>query len=124
MHPNGKNVWEVIIVSRPKGSKNKKTLIAEAQLGDRILEQKAVKKKLEAEERKLLASLEDVKAQLKAKRKELRSVDRLIASLETRKNQADAAAIAAAQKQEIEKVVSSLMSSGRDADEILGLLKK
>lgn len=115
---------EVSLVSRPKGSKNKKTLIAEAQLGDRIAEQKAARKKLQAEERKLVASMEDIKTQLKVKRKELRSVERLIASLETRKEQADAAAIAAAQKQEIEKVVSSLMSSGRDAGEILDLLKK
>ena len=118
------NSWGVTLVSRPKGSKNKKTLIAEAQLGDRIAEQKAAKKKLEAEERKLVASLEDVKAQLKEKRKELRTVDRLIVSLQTRKEQADAAAVAAAQKQEIEKVVSTLINSGKDADEILGMLKK
>ena len=109
---------------RPKGSKNKKTLIAEAQLGDRIAEQKVAKKKLEAEERKLVASLEDVKSQLKEKRKELRTVDRLIVSLQNRKEQADAAAVAAAQKQEIEKVVSTLINSGKDADEILGMLKK
>ena len=112
------------MVSRPKGSKNKKTLIAEAQLGDRIAEQKAARKKLEAEERKLSAALEDTKTQLRAKRKELRAVERLIVSLEARKEQADAAAVAAAQKQEIEKVVSSLMNSGKDADEILGMLKK
>ena len=114
----------VALVSRPKGSKNKKTLIAEAQLGDRIAEQKAARKKLETEERKLVASLEDVKSQLKVKRKELRSVERLIVSLENRKEQADAEAVAAAQKQEIEKVVSTLMSSGKGAEEILGLLKK
>ena len=112
------------MVSRPKGSKNKKTLIAEAQLGDRIAEQKAARKKLEAEERKLVAQMDDLKTQLKAKRKELRVVERTIVSLETRKDQADAAAMAAAQKQEIEKVVSSLMNSGKDAEEILGLLKK
>lgn len=111
-------------MSRPKGSKNKKTLIAEAQLGDRIAEQKAAKKKMEAEERKLVAQLEDVSAQLKAKRKELRTTERLIASLEARREQANAAAAAAAQKQEIEKVVSSLMSSGKDAEEILDMLKR
>ena len=111
-------------MSRPKGSKNKKTLISEAQLGDRIAEQKAAKKKLEAEERKLVKSLEDIKAQLKAKRKELRSVERTIVKLETRKEQADAVAVAAAQKQEIEKVVSALISSGKDAGEILDMLHK
>jgi len=122
--PNANNSWGVTLVSRPKGSKNKKTLIAEAQLGDRIAEQKVAKKKLEAEERKLVASLEDVKSQLKEKRKELRTVERLIVSLQNRKEQADAAAVAAAQKQEIEKVVSTLINSGKDADEILGMLKK
>ena len=111
-------------MSRPKGSKNKKTLISEAQLGDRIAEQKVVKKKLEAEERKLSAALEDTKAKLKAKRKELRTVDRLITNLETKKEQADAVAAAAAQKQEIEKVVSSLISSGKDAGEILEMLNR
>jgi len=124
MNPESKYSWGVLMMSRPKGSKNKKTLMAEAQLGDRIAEQKAAKKKLEAEERKLEASMEDLKNQLKAKRKELRAVERQIVSLENRKEQADAAAVAAAQKQEIEKVVSSLMSSGKDADEILGMLKK
>ena len=111
-------------MSRPKGSKNKKTLIAEAQLGDRIAEQKVVRKKLEAEERKLSAQLEDIKTQLKAKKKELRGVERLITSLETRKEHADAEAVAAAQKQEIEKVISTLMSSGKGADEILDMLQK
>ena len=111
-------------MSRPKGSKNKKTLISEAQLGDRIAEQKAVKKKLEAEERKLTRILEDTKTQLKAKKKELRTVDRLITTLEAKKEQADAVAVAAAQKQQIEQVVSTLISSGKDAEEILDLLKK
>ena len=116
--------WGVAQMSRPKGSKNKKTLMEEAQLGERIAEQKALKKKLEAEERKLAASLEEVKAQLKLKRRELRAAERQITSMEARKERVDTAAVQAAQKQEIEKVVSSLMSSGRDADEILGMLKK
>lgn len=117
-------LWGVIFVSRPKGSKNKKTLLSEAQLGDRIIEQRAAKKKLEAEERKLLASMEDLKAQLKIKRKELRTAERTLVALEEKKAQTDAVAAAAAQKQEIEKVVSSLVSSGKSADEILNLLKK
>ncbi len=111
-------------MSRPKGSKNKKTLLNEARLGERIAEQKALKKKLDAEEKKLMASMEELKEQLKTKRKELRAAEKLIASLENQKEQADAIAVAVAQKKEIEKVVSSLVSSGHSADEILGMLKK
>ena len=95
----------------------------EAQLGERIAEQKALRKKLLAEEGRLSSLLEDTKMQLKCKRKELRTVERLIVSLQSRKERADAQASEAAQKQEIEKVVSSLMNSGKDADEILGMLK-
>mgnify|MGYP007101899403 CR=1 FL=1 len=109
-------------MSRPKGSKNKKTLLSEAQLDDRIAEQKVIRNKLEREEKKLLNTMEDVKEQLKVKKKELRQAERLLAQLQTRKEQADAVAAAAAQKKEIEKVVSSLVSSGKSADEILDML--
>ena len=111
-------------MSRPKGSKNKKTLLSEAQLGDKIAAAEAAMKKLEAEERKLSAALENSKAQLKAKRKELRTAERALNTLRVKKEQADAVAAEAAQKMEIEKVVSSLVSSGKSADEILDLLKK
>ena len=112
------------MLSRPKGSKNKKTLLEEAKLGERIAEQKALKKKLEAEERRLSASLEETKTKLKLKRREIRTAERMIASMETRKERADADAAQAVQKEEIEKAVASLMSSGRDAGEILDMLKK
>ena len=111
-------------MSRPKGSKNKKTLLSEAQLGDKIIAAEAAKKKLEAEERKLVSVMEDAKVQLKAKRKELRAAERSLAVMREKKAQSDAVAAKAAQKLEIEKVVSSLVSSGKSADEILDLLKK
>ncbi len=111
-------------MSRPKGSKNKKTLLSEAQLDDKIAAQEVVRKKLAAEEKRLLRSMENVKEQLKAKKKELRTAERTLAKLKERKEQADAHAAAAAQQKEIEKVVSSLVSSGKSADEILGMLNK
>ena len=111
-------------MSRPKGSKNKKTLLSEAQLDDKIAAAETAKAKLEAEEAKLLAAMEDMKTQLKAKKKELRAADRSLSLLREKREQADAIAAAAAQKKEIEKVVSSLVSSGKSADEILDLLKK
>ena len=110
-------------MSRPKGSKNKKTLLNEAQLGDKIAAAEAAKKKLEAEEKKLLAAMEDLKAQLKTKKKDLRAAERTLSVLQEKREQADAIAVAAAQKKEIEKVVSTLVSSGKSANEILELLK-
>ena len=110
-------------MSRPKGSKNKKTLLAEAMLDDKIAAAEVTKRKLEDEERKLLAAMEDAKARLKAKKKELRTVERTLSALREKKKQADAVAVQAAQKKEIEEVVKSLVSSGRSADEILDMLK-
>jgi predicted nucleic acid-binding protein len=114
----------VILVSRPKGSKNKKTLLSEAQLDEKIAAQLAAKKKLEAEEQKILKAIEDYKVQLKGKKKELKAADKALAALQEKKSQVDAIAAAVAQKAEIEKVVSSLISSGKTADEILDVLKK
>ena len=110
-------------MSRPKGSKNKKTLLSEAQLDDKIAAAEVTKRKLEEEERKLMASMEDVKSRLKAKKKELRTTERTLAALREKKKQVDAVAAEAAQKKEIEAVVKSLVSSGRSADEILDMLK-
>lgn len=109
-------------MSRPKGSKNKKTLLSEAHLDEKIAAQRTACKKLEDEEAKLLASMEDLKNQLKAKKKEIKSADRALNALLEKKNQAELAAAAAAKKQEIEDVVSSLVSSGKSADEILDML--
>lgn len=111
-------------MSRPKGSKNKKTLLSEAQLGNRIAAQQVLKKKLDGEVRKLDAQMEELKIQLKAKRKELRTAEKTLNALIEKKEQVDADAANAAQKKEIEKVVSSLVNSGKTTDEILDLLKK
>jgi nucleotide-binding universal stress UspA family protein len=111
-------------MSRPKGSKNKKTLLNEAQLDDRIAAQKAAKRKLEAEQQKILNNIEEQKVLLKQKKKELKAADKALAALEEKKTQVDALAAATAQKAEIEKVVSSLISSGKGANEILDMLSK
>lgn len=111
-------------MSRPKGSKNKKTLLSEAQIDERIAAQRTVGEKLRQEEQKLLSAMEELKAELRGKRREIRSADRALAALLEKKAQADAIAAAAAQKQEIEKVVTTLVSSGKSAEEILSMLKK
>lgn len=111
-------------MSRPKGSKNKKTLLAEAQLGERIAEQRVAKKKLEAEQKKILTQMENLKQALKANKKALRAAERNLTTMIEKKQETEAIAAAVQQKKEIEKVVSTLISSGRPADEILEMLQK
>ena len=109
---------------RPKGSKNKKTLQSVSQVDAKLAAQQELKKALEAEQADILAAIEKQKQLLKAKKKELRAADKAIAALEAKKQQAAEIANAAAQKVEIEKVVTKLVSSGRSAEEILELLQK
>lgn len=111
-------------MSRPKGSKNKKSLIPEAQIEEKIAAQQAVKEKLLAEQQELLDTIDGYKAQLKEKKKELKAVDKALTSLQEKKEQAEAMAAAQAQKAQVEKVVSTLISSGKSAEEILDLLNQ
>ena len=85
-------------MSRPKGSKNKKTLISEAQLDDKIAAAEVTRRKLEKEEQKLANSMEDLKSQLKAKKKELRAAERMLNALREKKKQLDAVAAEALER--------------------------
>ena len=109
---------------RPKGSKNKKTVQSAGKIDEKIAAQAALKQALEAEQANILAEIEKQKQLLKAKKKELRAADKALAALEAKKLEAQAIETAAAQKVEIEKVVSKLVRSGKSADEILEMLKK
>lgn len=109
---------------RPKGSKNRKTVQSVAKVEEKIAAQAELKKTLEAEQAEILAAIEKQKQLLKAKKKELRAAEKALLDLEAKKVEAAAIENAAAQKVEIEKVVSKLVSSGKSADEILEMLKK
>ncbi len=109
---------------RPKGSKNKKSIASVAKVEEKLAAQEALKKTLEAEQADILAAIEKQKQLLKAKKKELRAVEKSILTLEQKKVEAAAIETAVAQKAEIEKVVTKLVSSGKSADDILEMLKK
>lgn len=111
-------------MSRPKGSKNKKSRLSEAQIAEKIARQQAARKNLEDEQLSILKTMADVKEQLKQNKKAIRAVDKTIAGLEAKREQAQAIADAAKQKKEIDRVVSNLVSSGKTAEEILALLQK
>ncbi len=109
---------------RPKGSKNKKSIQTVAQVEAQIAAKQESKKVLEAEQAEIVAEIGKQKELLKAKKKVLRAVEKDLLALEEKKIEAEAIETAAAQKEEIEKVVSKLVSSGKSADEILEMLKK
>ena len=108
---------------RPKGSKNKKSIQTVSQVEEKIAAQLEAKKALETEQAEILAAIEGQKQLLKAN-KAIRAADKALVELGAKKTEAAAIADAAAQKVEIEKVVTKLVSSGRSADEILEMLKK
>ncbi len=109
---------------RPKGSKNKKSIQTVDQVESQIAAKKETKAALEADQAGIAAEIEKQKKLLSAKKKELRAVEKELLILEEKKAQAETIAAAAAQKVEIEKVVSKLVSSGKSADEILEMLQK
>ena len=109
---------------RPKGSKNKKSIQTVAQVETQIAAQQELKKALENDQAEIVAAIEKQKQLLKAKKKELRAAEKELLALEEKKVEAAAVETAAAQKVEIEKVVTKLVSSGKSADEILEMQKK
>ena len=110
-------------MSRPKGSKNRKTLMEEARIDERIAEQQEVQKKYLKEQKRLLKEIEDRKQKLKEVTKGLRVATRMLDKLQEDKAQRDARESAAAAQKEVEMVVASLVSSGKSAEEILAKLK-
>lgn len=111
-------------MARPKGSKNKKSALTTAQIDAQIAQQQELKAKLEAEQADILAEMGRQKQLMKDNKKALRAAEEAIAAMEEKKQQASAIEAAAAQKEEIERLVTSLISSGKSADEILDFLKK
>lgn len=108
---------------RPKGSKNKKTLEAEARLGERIAEQRSALAQLEKEQNKLLKEIAARKDRLKLVQKELRRGEKALEKLAAKKLEVDAEAAEAAKKQEMHQLVSALMESGLSSQEILRRLE-
>ena len=108
-------------MSRPKGSKNKKTLVnLDVQIA-KELEQKTV---LEAEQAEIEKTIENAKEKLKVKKKEIRTVTKRLSTLEAKKAEADIVAVSAAKRVEIQDTIASLLNSGMNEDDILDKLKK
>lgn len=103
---------------RPKGSQNKSksnkmnfAAAMEAKLAEKAqLEQKITE---------ALVEIDRLKAQLKANRTSLKSVEKSIAKLETQKAEADAQAILKAQKSKLNSAIQNLLDAGMSMDDII-----
>lgn len=108
---------------RPKGSKNKKSIISSADVEKQIAEKKKVIAALNSERDAIIAEIKDKQKAVKAKKTEIRKAEKALAALMVKKEESEAIEAANAQKAEIEKVVTQLINSGKSADDILANLK-
>ena len=107
---------------RTKGSKNKpKTVTADFVM--QIAEKQSVKETLSAEIASIIANIDTLKADLKAKKAALKKAEKEVATLEAKKAKADAKAAEEAKKIEAEEVQKKLLASGMSTEEILEKLK-
>lgn len=107
---------------RPKGSKNK-TKNANIDYAVAIAEKESEKTSVNAEIENLVGVIADAKEELKAKKKQLKAIDKKIEFLTTAKENAEKYAVEQAKKDEAIEVVKQALAQGTTVDEILELLK-
>ena len=109
---------------RTKGSKNKvKVKVAQLDFTSLIAEKAAAKDALVSDIAVLEENVNNLKTELKEKKAELKKLDTELGKLEEQKAEADAKAVAEAQKAELEETIQKLMADGVSAAEILEKLK-
>lgn len=108
---------------RPKGSKNKKTLAFEANIGDYIAEKLLEQKRLERQIEAVQSEITERSSALNKLRAQHRRVTRDMEALVARRNELDSAASEKAKFMEVEARVADLIGRGISADELLNLLK-
>lgn len=111
-------------MARPKGSKNKtRTVKATVDYAAIVAEKAAEREKIESEVAALIANIDDLKAQLKTKKVELKAATKDLAKAEAKKDAVEAKAAEEAKKGEAEDVLKKLLASGMTAEEILAKLQ-
>ena len=108
---------------RPKGSKNKKSIALAPNLPDQITDQEKIVSALNDDLVAINSEINQQQLLAKAKKKEIRKAEKVLATLKAKQEEAAAIAEAAAAKAQIEDVVSKLISSGKSAEEILNRIK-
>lgn len=110
---------------RPKGSKNKVTMIATASVDYAALidEKQSAKDSLNAEATSIAANIDSLKGDLKSKKAEIKKLDKELAHLAEKKDEADKKAAEAAAEKEAVDLVKKALANGMTAEEIAELLK-
>ena len=103
---------------RPKGNQ-KKPQTNKMDFASAMESKMAEKAQLEQKITEALAEIDRLKAQLKANRTSLKSVEKSIAKLETKKAEADAQAILKAQKSKLNSAIQNLLDAGVSVDDII-----
>ena len=109
-------------MSRPKGSKNKKSIVSSAAIEEKIVAQKESIASLNGELDGIIATIKEQQLLVKSKRSEIRKAEKALAALVSQKEKSEAIESAAAKKAEIAGVVEQLINSGKSAEEILSQL--
>ena len=109
---------------RTKGSRNRNSVVPSvADITKRIVEQEAAVAAVKNELDSIAAAIKEQQLLARNKKKELRKAEKALAVLNAKREECAAIETAAAQKAEIENVVTRLISSGKTAEEILAQLK-
>ena len=103
---------------RPKGNQ-KKPKTNKMDFASAMESKMAEKAQLEQNISETLAEIERLKAQLKANRSSLNSVEKAIAKLKTQKAEADAQAAREAQRAKLESAIQNLLDAGVSMDDII-----
>ena len=93
-----------------------------SNLSDQIAQKEAARASLEEEKTKLISMIAENNTKLKAINKEIKVLDRQIASLQAKKADLDAAAVVSEKQQEIQSKIQKLVANGKSLDEILDML--
>jgi len=109
-------------MSRPKGSKNKKTLAKRDSLAQRLEAMIAEHGALVSDQKAQEETIAETQAKLKETKKAIRKLETQIKRLKEQKEEADLAAANASKKQMALDKISELIDGGKDADEILSAL--
>ena len=111
-------------MARPKGSKNKTCAVkSTVDYVAVVVEKTAEKEKIESEIAVLIANIDDLKAQLKTKKDELKAATKDLTKAEAKKAAIEKKAAEEAKKGEAEDVLKKLLANGMTAEEILAKLQ-
>ena len=111
-------------MARPKGSKNKTCAVkSTVDYVAVVAEKTAEKEKIESEVAVLIANIDDLKAQLKTKKDELKAATKDLTKAEAKKAAIEKKAAEEAKKGEAEDVLKKLLANGMTVEEILAKLQ-